>query len=329
MAYIKNMVRAALPDKLLTLIRKGRRIAASHIDFRSARKALLRSDALSKDEKYLLRNVSLRVSPKDDIYSPGRERDYLSIGLTSLRCINAALAHAPHPVRTILDLPSGYGRILRFLKVSFPRATICGCDIVPEAVEFCRREFNVEACISNQDFAKVSLPGPFDLIWSGSLLTHLDECQATELLRLYHRNLAQGGLCVFTMHGSFSAGRLRSGAGTYGLTEVSRQKVLSEFDNRGYGYADYQPGSGYGISVATRARIVEMASAAGNWTFSSFFERAWIDHHDVYGFTKGQTKAPLIVEARGPAPAVSNFFSWNYKSDPCPVDPRLPGPFKA
>ena len=321
MAYIKNMVRAALPDKLLTLIRKGRRIAASHIDFRSARKALLRSDALSKDEKHLLRNVSLRVSPKDDIYSPGRERDYLSIGLTSLRCINAALAHAPYPVRTILDLPSGYGRILRFLKVSFPRATICGCDTVPEAVEFCKREFNVEAFISNQDFAKVSLPGPFDLIWSGSLLTHLDEYQATELLRLYHRNLAQGGLCVFTMHGSASAERLRSGAGTYSLTEVSRQKVLSEFDNRGYGYADYQPGSGYGISVATRTRIVEMASAAGNWTFSSFFERAWIDHHDVYGFTKGQTKAPLIVEARGPAPAVANFFRWNYESDPCPVDP--------
>src|ERR1019366_4468811 len=102
MAYIKDVMRAALPDKLWALLQKGRRIADNlrrSIDFRSARKALLRSDALSKDEKYLLRNVSLRVHPGD--YGPGRERDYLSIGLTSLRCINAALAHAPYPVRTI------------------------------------------------------------------------------------------------------------------------------------------------------------------------------------------------------------------------------------
>ena len=91
---------------------------------------------------------------------------------------------------------------------------------------------------------------------------------------------------------------------------TSRVKVLSELDKRGYGYADYQPGSGYGICIATRARIVEMAAAAGNWTFSSFFERAWSDHHDVYGFTRGQAKAPLIVEARGPVPAESNLYRW-------------------
>ena len=320
MVYITDVARATLPDKLWALLRKGRqkgqRIAKNlrrPIDLRSARKALLRSDALSKDEKYLLRNVSLRVHP-NDLYLPGGGRHYLSIGLTSLRGINAALDHAPHSVRTILDLPSGHGRILRFLKVCFPLATICACDIVPEEVEFCRREFDAEAIISNQDFAKVSLPGPFDLIWSGSLLTHVDECRASELLRLYHRNLAPGGLCVFTMHGSTSAEWLRSRAETYNLTEISRQKVLSEFDNRGYGYADYEPGSGYdisyGISVATRARIVEIASAAGNWTFSSFFERGWSNHHDVYGFTKGQTKAPLIVEARSSVPAVSNVWRW-------------------
>ena len=166
--YITDVARATLPDKLWVLLRKGRRkgqrIAKNlrrSIDLRSARKALLRSDALSKDEKYLLRNVSLRVHP-NDLYLPGGGRHYLSIGLTSLRCINAALDHAPHSVRTILVLPSGHGRILRFLKVCFPLATICACDIVPEAVEFCRREFDAEAIISNQDFAKVSLPGPFD-----------------------------------------------------------------------------------------------------------------------------------------------------------------------
>jgi SAM-dependent methyltransferase len=312
-----NKLVTPVPNKLVTLLRKirgiertVRRNLSRHIDLRSAREALLRSDALSNEEKYLLRNVSVRVHPNDDMYQPRTGRHYLSIGITSHRAVEAALAHAPHEVRKILDLPSGYGRFLRFLKVSFPRATVCACDIQLDAMEFCRREFQVEAIISNEDFARVSLPGPFDLIWSGSLLTHLDECRATELFRLYHHNLAPGGLCVFTMHGRTSAAWLANRTETYTLTEAARLKVLSEFEKRGYGYADYQHSPGYGISVATRARIVEMASAVGNWTFSSFFERAWSDHHDVYAFTKGQTKAPLIVEAQGPAPAVSNVFRW-------------------
>lgn len=310
MRRIKDVARAALPENLWTILRKVRRDVARYIDLHAARKALLRSDALSDDEKYLLRNASLRVQANDDMYLPGTGRHYLSIGISSNRAINSVLAHAPHQVRTILDLPSGYGRFLRFLKARFPHATICACDIQPEAVEFCRRAFDVEAVVSNKDFAKVSLPGLFDLIWSGSLLTHLDECRATDLLRLYHRSLAPGGLCVFTMHGRTSAAWLDSHTETYGLTEASRLKVLSELDKRGYGYADYQPGSAYGISIARRARIVEMASAAGNWTFSCFFESAWSDHHDVYGFTKGPTKAPLIVEARAPVPIVSNVFRW-------------------
>jgi len=85
----------------------------------------------------------------------------------------------------------------------FPHAIICACDIQPEAVEFCRRAFDAEAVVSKEDFAKVSLPGLVDLIWSGSLLTHLDECRATELLRLYHGSLASGGLCVFNAWADF------------------------------------------------------------------------------------------------------------------------------
>ena len=318
MRRIKDIARAVLPEKLWAIFHRVFRrdiptyidLYAKYIDLHAARIAMLRSGALSDDEKYLLRNVSLRVHPNDDMYPRGTGRHYLSIGIASNRAINSALAHAAHQVQTVLDLPSGYGRALRFLKARFPDATICACDLQPEAVEFCRHAFDAEAVVSNEDFAKVSLPGLFDLIWSGSLLTHLDECRATELLRLYYRSLAPGGLCVFTMHGRTSEAWLRSRTETYGLTEASRLKILSELDNRGYGYADYAGFTAYGISIARRARIVEMASAAGNWAFSCFLESAWSDHHDVYGFTKGQTKAPLIVEARAPVPAVSNVYRW-------------------
>lgn len=256
----------ALP-RLAALARGGRRIAREvrrrirqHVDLNSARKALLQSEALSRDEKRVLGNVSLRMHPSDDMYLVGTARHYLSVGVSAMRCINAALDHARNgtEVRNILDLPSGFGRILRFLKVAFPNADICGCELVPEAVNFCGKAFRVHTAISNRDFVNILLPGPFDLIWSGSLLTHLDESRAKKLLRLYYRHLAPGGLCVFTMHGQMCIDWLRSGAELYGLTEPARIKLLSEFDDAGYGYGDYESEEGYGISAG-------VARASSHW----------------------------------------------------------------
>src|SRR5262245_51367972 len=132
------------------------------------------------------------------MYLPGTGRHYLSIGISSNRAINSVLAHAPHQVQTILDLPRGYGRRLRFLKARFPHATICACDIQPEAVEFCRRAFDVEAVVSSKDFDKVSLPGLFDLIWSGSLLTHLDDPTPTlaEAIAKFRDNWTKANVIV-------------------------------------------------------------------------------------------------------------------------------------
>jgi SAM-dependent methyltransferase len=142
----------------------------------------------------------------------------------------AGIAIANNPIwKPILDLPSGYGRILRFLKVSFPNATICACDINAEGVDFCRRQFNASPVVSNTDFAKVSFPWSFDLIWSGSLLTHVSETDAIELLRLFYRSLSPNGLCVFTMHGRTSVAWLESRAETYGLTEADIRRVLSDY----------------------------------------------------------------------------------------------------
>ena len=294
-------------------LRRSRQIARSVLslsDLRSARKALLASETLSSEEKGLISRVPLRIHPCDDMYRRGTGRHYLSIGLSARRCIMAVLAHArQNTIRTILDLPSGYGRILRFLQLSFPNGRVWACDIVPEAVNFCTKQFNVDAVVSDTDFNKISFQTNFDLIWSGSLLTHLDLKNATELLRLFHRSLSPTGVCVFTMHGQTSAAWLDSRNETYGLPETDVQKVLSDFANEGYGYVNYSEHFGYGIALATRARIVQMASEVGDWNFLSFRESAWTDHHDVYAFSNGPAITPLVHEARGPIPP-PNLYQW-------------------
>ena len=76
---------------------------------------------------------------------------------------------------------------------------------------------------------------------------------------------------------------------TYGLSASAQQKLLSEFHEHGYGYADYEWGDGYGISVASHERIAEVACSIGQWTEAVSFERGWDNHQDVYGFTKAES----------------------------------------
>jgi hypothetical protein len=63
-------------------------------------------------------NVNERVSPDDPARWGGFNRErYLGVGNSALRCIRLALLAADRDdPRTILDLPCGYGRVLRTLQ---------------------------------------------------------------------------------------------------------------------------------------------------------------------------------------------------------------------
>jgi methylase of polypeptide subunit release factors len=113
-------------------------------DFRSAKKRLSDSAALSEKEKALVEKVSSRVYPGDGMYVECSDTvEYLSAGLSAIRCIDDALRESNREchVQNILDFPSGYGRVLRFLKIRFPDANITVSEINPIALDFCRQVF--------------------------------------------------------------------------------------------------------------------------------------------------------------------------------------------
>jgi hypothetical protein len=145
----------------------------------------------------------------------------------------------------------------------FPNSHITGGEIETTALEFCRRIFSITRLSSSTNFSELSLPQRFDLIWCGSLITHIEEQATVDLLRFFHDHLSDHGLCVFTTHGQRFIELVRSKKRTYGLTEEAQHKILREFQTKGYGYADYQNQSGYGISAVSRSRIVELARGVG------------------------------------------------------------------
>src|SRR5260370_25957501 len=83
---------------------------------------LLSDSSLSKSDRKLLGEVSSRIYYNDGMYH-GNGAQYYKVGLSAIHCIDEAVEHAGlKAVHTILDLPCGGGRVLRFLVPRFPEA---------------------------------------------------------------------------------------------------------------------------------------------------------------------------------------------------------------
>jgi hypothetical protein len=60
------------------------------------------------------------------------------------------------------------------LKAAFPGAELTACDIDRDAVEFCAETFGAVPVCAETRPEQIRFDREFDLIWSGSLFTHLE-----------------------------------------------------------------------------------------------------------------------------------------------------------
>ena len=263
-------------------------------EFYRAKHTLLGSNDLSDVEKQLLERISLVVHRDDSMHVPGYALEYLSAGLSASRCIKAALQSIgkKHAVGAILDFPCGYGRVLRFLRAMFPESDITGSELQEAALDFCKRTFGAIPKLSSEDLKSLSLPQKFDLIWCGSLITHIDENTTTDLLHFFYCHLLDDGICIFTTHGEKAVEMIKDKRKSFPLSDTNQQKLLCDFQKTGYGYADYTNQRGYGISVASRSRIVELAKSIGTWEEVFYLDHGWHGLQDVFGFAMRVPTSP-------------------------------------
>jgi SAM-dependent methyltransferase len=87
-------------------------------------------------------------------------------------------------------------------------------DVDPGATAFCAQEFNVKPLnfrnTNRWDYKRVPFEC-YDVIWLGSVLTHLSRSYSREVLALVSRILKPGGLLIFTVHGDQTFPRLQEG----------------------------------------------------------------------------------------------------------------------
>lgn len=217
----------------------------------------------------------------------GAGQRYFSIGLSGLRCVEAAVVAADVPqVSTVLDLPCGHGRVLRWLRARYPAARVTAADLDRHGVDFCARTFAARPVYSRSDLDALSLGDRFDLIWCGSLATHLDAAAIGALLVLFERHLTDSGVAVVTTHGARTAERLEADGGAgYRLEPDRAAGLVRGCESDGFAYADYAGEAGYGVSLSAPAWVRSTAADAGLREVL-FRDHGWDDHQDVFGLVR-------------------------------------------
>src|SRR4029450_6397039 len=122
-------------------------------------------------------------------------------GMENLRETLAAANRTWADVRRCLDFASGYGRVTRWLVRELPPARVTAADVDRQAVRFCAFEFRVRPLRVPRGADELRLDGPYDLIFVGSLLTHLPLPACAATLAALVKALELGGLLVFSTQG--------------------------------------------------------------------------------------------------------------------------------
>ncbi len=209
---------------------------------------------------------------------------YLQVGANATMNIQEALAAAginpAKDVTAVLDYACGYGRVFRWLGAAFPKARIMGVDADAKAAAAAAEVTGYETRKLDISLAQ-PLGETFDLIWVGSLFTHLPQRESERVLAYLRSHLRPGGIAVVTMHGQLVEKRLVQGERSYNLPPEGVKAAVAGVQATGYGFAPYGTTPGYGVSVARASVFMGLVEGAG--LRPVFFKDAgWVRHQDVF-----------------------------------------------
>ncbi len=170
--------------------------------------------------------------------SPNREGFWKS-GAQSVRNINAALSvigTSLQDYHRVLDFGCGCGRILLHLTDVARDMELYGVDVDAEAIAWAQRHIPCARVSVNRPLPPLDFPSEsFDLIFSHSVLTHLDEEYQDAWLAELRRVSRPEGIVLLTVHGDYPfqtlLAKLRSkGKDAARLLKTLHQKGILFYD---------------------------------------------------------------------------------------------------
>jgi hypothetical protein len=257
------------------------------------------ADAARIFADYKSSSVSRDIDPADAMWRSGPDW-YFSVGESALEnIVHALILSWRSDVIRLLDVPCGHGRVMRHLRIAFPSSQLFACDIDKPGVDYCAENFDAIGIYSAPDLTEVALPHDLDVIWVGSLFTHLDKVRTDAWLRYLIHHLSDHGVLIATFHGLFTLSEQKHRPF---LADGRIEKLIEDYDRADFGYASYfideiteaeKLNNDYGISISHPRAIIGMASSISGIRILSYRERGWANNHDVLVVTKNDRLLPF------------------------------------
>jgi SAM-dependent methyltransferase len=212
--------------------------------------------------------------------TPQAVAHYRNVGMEACERIEQALAGTGRSwasVASLLDYGSGHARVLRWICAQQPHIDLTAADVNHQAVRFCSRAFGVRGMKVPASVDRLRLPSTWDVIWVGSVFTHLSERDGLILLQKLRSALQPGGVLLFTTHGELIPERLAE----YG-DRVRRAVADIEaafLQNRVF-FIPPDPFEGP-VTFHSRTSVRHMIEQSGLRRIAHW-PRGWDDHQDVW-----------------------------------------------
>jgi len=228
--------------------------------------------------------INREVAPADQMYAYAPEL-YFFAGRAAVRCIALAMAAAGvKQVHNILDFGSGFGRVLRYLHAAFPEAALTASEMRQDKLDWCHEKFGARGVPSAEDPTRLRFDDQFDLIWAGSILTHVGEDRWTDFVRLFANSLRHGGVVVFTVYGKYVADLIRAGKQHLNLTPQEAEELVRDYEYSGFGFrpsARVGAGKSDGDTIVSPAWVCRQLETVPSLELVSYTEHAWMSQDVV------------------------------------------------
>ena len=175
-----------------------------------------------------------RVSNQSD------RRKFLESGEHSVRDLEVMLALAGHNIadfKRILDFGCGCSRMLLWMEDVAESSELFGVDIDERMIAWGQKNVPWATLSVNKPLPKLDFPdGYFDLVYSASVFTHIDEDYQDQWLAELKRVTKPGSILLLTVHGEYVTGLLDEAEVQAGHRDMSNMR--SQLNDKGICFLD-------------------------------------------------------------------------------------------
>lgn len=253
-----------------------------------------------------------RISPNDHMLTAGEEA-YFRTTDSGLDCILRGLASSgrtANDVSAVLDFGCGYGRIYRAIVAQFPEAKTYCCDLMTQASHYCATTFGGEAFEAHEELTAIRAPRLFDLVWFGSILTHLPSRRWVSTFDFLRRVTVDGATIVFTSHGDRSVEQIEQNLlqrNPHAIDAKLFTDIKTSLAATGFQFAPNKPAaiehqnsrgiavsSGeYGFSFTSRWWVEQFVERTSGFEIVGYIEAGWGNNHDAITVRRKETEIQL------------------------------------